>query len=479
VTVTVTDSDDNTDTKDLSLEIAYPVQITTETLPDGTVGVAYSAQVDATQGRSPYTWYGTDLPPGLSISSGNASSTISGTPTEAETYDCHVSVTDSGNSASNSTDDSKTYTITIAAAPLSITTTTLPDGFVDNNYVDDSGGTISVQATGGTPPYTFSCDESTLPPGLSLASDGVVSGTPTDEGDYSINVTVEDSASSDDPAPQQANTDTKNIAVKIKSFQITGPDAIGVVKDQSTATTQVYTVTVADGIDPTKIDVRPIVVAGGGLVTVTKKNQTGNTITFEVKGNQQSKSEKDVILQIVQNGNPLASPTKQLSVVVPYKFANLTNSTEAVVPEHRAFTRYSTPAWDFTAAQQVAGVWCVKGVFWGRILSMTVHDQFGHELGNLYDGAEITEQLFDVQNPEQPTSGIYPINQQLNNGVYSDPSGLTQGVSPHLPQLPLPTDKQWILDHTPPTELLHGAELEEAGTVTIPEQTVLFQVKVG
>jgi len=76
-------------------------------------------------------------------------------------------------------------------------------------------------------------------------------------------------------------------------------------------------------------------------------------------------------------------------------------------------------------------------------------------------------------------SGTIPLNQQLNNGIYSDPTGLTTGFAPILQQTPVPTDKEWILDHTPPPAALHGVELEEAGTITIPEQTKTVQVTVG
>lgn len=51
-------------------------------LPDGTVGVAYSTTVTASGGTAPYTWAIVleDLPPGLTLSPGTPTCTISGTP---------------------------------------------------------------------------------------------------------------------------------------------------------------------------------------------------------------------------------------------------------------------------------------------------------------------------------------------------------------------------------------------------------------
>ncbi len=48
-------------------------------------------------------------------------------------------------------------------------------------------------AIGGTPPYTWSIAAGSLPPGLSLSSDGLVSGTSTTAGDYNVTIRVQDS----------------------------------------------------------------------------------------------------------------------------------------------------------------------------------------------------------------------------------------------------------------------------------------------
>ena len=82
VTFRVTDSTSATATKSLSTTINGPPSITTSSLPNGTVGVAYSQTLAATGGTVAYTWSiasGT-LPAGLALSAGGV---ISGTPTSA------------------------------------------------------------------------------------------------------------------------------------------------------------------------------------------------------------------------------------------------------------------------------------------------------------------------------------------------------------------------------------------------------------
>ena len=65
----------------------------------------------------------------------------------------------------------------------------LPDGQVGDAY------SAAITATGGLgAPYTFTLDGSSgpLPPGLSLAADGTITGTPTQAGTFPFTVSVDD-----------------------------------------------------------------------------------------------------------------------------------------------------------------------------------------------------------------------------------------------------------------------------------------------
>ena len=89
--------------------------ITTDSLPNGTEGTSYSQTLTAT-GTAPITWSVTSgsLPTGLTLN--ESTGLISGTPTTAGTSTFTVKA------ANDYGSDSKSLSITIGAAALSITT---------------------------------------------------------------------------------------------------------------------------------------------------------------------------------------------------------------------------------------------------------------------------------------------------------------------------------------------------------------------
>jgi hypothetical protein len=96
-TVTATDSASQTGSRSYNPTInssGGTLTLSPATLPNGTVGTSYSAQISASGGTSPYTYSKTSgtLPTGLTLSSGGL---LSGTPTTAGTYTFTVTATDS------------------------------------------------------------------------------------------------------------------------------------------------------------------------------------------------------------------------------------------------------------------------------------------------------------------------------------------------------------------------------------------------
>jgi hypothetical protein len=182
LTATATDSNGVTGKGTFGITIApADLTIVTASLPDGVVGVAYSAGLTASGGLPPYTWTVSGLPDGVTA----ASPAISGTPATAGKFTVNVTVKDS---AQGSMAQSKSYSLTIAPAPLTITTASAPNGTVGTAY------SASFAASGGVPPYTFSATG--LPAGLSMSTAGALTGTPTAVGATAIAVMVKDAAGS-------------------------------------------------------------------------------------------------------------------------------------------------------------------------------------------------------------------------------------------------------------------------------------------
>jgi hypothetical protein len=185
-----------TATKTYTLTItASAIVISPTTLPNGTVNISYSVNITATGGVSPYTFSldaaSNALPAGLSFASNSTTATISGTPTAAATT--NNIIIDVKDSEQPAVTQKITYSITISAAGVSITTTSpLPGATLSSAY------STTLTATGGVPPYTWSlATGSALPAGLTLSSgspSATISGTPTATGTFQFTVKVADSA---------------------------------------------------------------------------------------------------------------------------------------------------------------------------------------------------------------------------------------------------------------------------------------------
>ena len=192
VTVRVDDAALQNATKQLSIDVADPLAVTTTSLAGGIVGQPYSAGVASSGGKAPVSWSVStgSLPAGLTL---DGSGAITGTPSASGTSTFTVQATDSGTPARTAT---KSLSITVLNV-LTVTTTSVPGGTVETAYSQ------TLSATGGQTPYTWSLASGSgpLPPGLSLgASTGTISGTPTTVGSYSFTVQVADASQSDTQA---------------------------------------------------------------------------------------------------------------------------------------------------------------------------------------------------------------------------------------------------------------------------------------
>ncbi|NOZ02907.1 MAG: hypothetical protein GXP54_13620 [Deltaproteobacteria bacterium] len=145
-----------------------PLLVTTLGLPDGQVGAAYAATLEAKGGDGDYTWTiaSGDLPGGLDIITDG---TIAGTPEAKGDFPFTVKVEDGGGATATAD-----FSITIYDTGLVILSKSpLPSATEGEDY------SFQFKASGGTTPYGWMILNGALPAGLNLLSDGALAGMPT------------------------------------------------------------------------------------------------------------------------------------------------------------------------------------------------------------------------------------------------------------------------------------------------------------
>lgn len=176
-----------------------PLIVATSSLPAAVAGENYSTKLTSSGGLDPNSWSATTaMPVGLTLSS---SGTISGMPTVTGSFSIGVRVTDSEPAPQTA---NATLTLTVAqprtttpSSTLSISTSAFGALTVGQSI------TQKLAATGGVTPYAWSIASGSLPPGLTLSSDGTVSGTPSTAGNYSATIQVHDTEANTQTAQKQ------------------------------------------------------------------------------------------------------------------------------------------------------------------------------------------------------------------------------------------------------------------------------------
>jgi hypothetical protein len=261
------------------------------------------------------TFSATGLPPGLSISS---SGLITGTPTTVGTYNPVITAVDQLGISSTVT---FTWFITTGGGGNTITVTN------PGNQSSPSGSAITglqMSATDSQSGQTFTFTSTGLPTGLSINSSGLITGTPSAAGNYSVTVTATDTTSASgsttftwtittssgntitvsNPGNQSNNigsaislqvSATDSASGQTLTFSATGLpsglsiNASGLISGTITGSAQNYSVTVTatDTTNATgSASFTWATVSGGNTVTVTNPgNQTkvvGSTVSLQI-----------------------------------------------------------------------------------------------------------------------------------------------------------------------------------------------------
>lgn len=164
-----------------------PVTVAPTVLPSPAIAVAYSQTIVASGGSGSYTYAVTtgSLPPGLTLSAGGV---LAGTPTAGGSYPFTVTATDTS-AAPGPYTGVQTYVLTVGAPTLVLPGGALPGATLAQPYTATVG-----PASGGTAPYAYTVTAGSVPQGLSMAANGVFSGTPTQLGTFNFTVTAADSS---------------------------------------------------------------------------------------------------------------------------------------------------------------------------------------------------------------------------------------------------------------------------------------------
>jgi len=167
-----------------------PVKPSSVIITSPTSSPVYTTSVDhvslagtafANAGVIQVTWSG-DRGDGSGVATGTTSWVVNQVNLKNGTNTITITARDSANNLSS-------QLIQVVYSPPSVKTKNLPKAQAGQQY------TYSLAVDGGVPPYSWSA--SSLPAGLSLSADGLITGKPQATGTYDVDVVVHDSAVSD------------------------------------------------------------------------------------------------------------------------------------------------------------------------------------------------------------------------------------------------------------------------------------------
>jgi hypothetical protein len=291
--------------------------------PLAQVGQPYSLQLIALAGCDQYRWeiVNGSLPPGLKLSS---SGLVSGTPTGTEKVQPWVVVHDllpseGGYPWCGGDNHSERQFVFEAVAGLDIdqSEASAPPGTINQPYSVKFTVTAvtSLNPRQGSPTSaTWSIQSGSLPSGITLSSDGVLSGTPTQEGSWTFVVRADRGGVNDH--------ETKTLTVRqplAATSQLTTSRRLEVgvpytATQSATGGSGSYTWTVASGTLPTGVELKP-----DGTVTGTPTVPGSYTFAIKVADTEGRSQTLNTLLVVADRLAITTTTLKQAKVKRPYR----------------------------------------------------------------------------------------------------------------------------------------------------------------
>ena len=165
--------------------------------------------------------------------------------------------------AAGITSNVATFNVLPPGSSLLIATAVIPGGTRGTAY------STTLEATGGTSPYTWLVSGGALPPGFGMTPTGVISGTPTTTGSYSFTAQVHDSAGHLATDAYSISITTAPIAISTTSVPSGTMGTPYSVTLAATGGTSPYTWMVASGALPAGLTLSPSTGAISGIPGTT------------------------------------------------------------------------------------------------------------------------------------------------------------------------------------------------------------------
>lgn len=330
-TVTATDSYGCTTQTTYTVIISpcAPLTISPTSLPDDEVNTTYTQNMTQTGGTGTITWSVTGtLPPGITINP--TTGVVSGTSTATGTYTFTIVATDGIGCTGTLTDTIDITCPNIILSPNTVVTDTAGEPY--NQAISQFGSTSFN--------ITYSVTNGSLPPGITLSSNGVLSGTSNALGSYTFTITMVDEFGC-----TQSITYTLDVVCPVITIDQTTLPGMNTNTPYSTTLTQTggtppFTYTLSGGALPGGITLA----ANGQLsgttgdygnhsftVTVTDDNGCTGTQTFSifvdwpvsVKG-VVAEQETVVLMPNIVTGSTVALITAQSATKVEIRVVDIT-----------------------------------------------------------------------------------------------------------------------------------------------------------